>query len=121
GPDNAVIESGKELKTKVSELQEGTYVFTLTVTDDAGETASADVKVTVKKRRTSSPSPDHTETTPPNEPPAADAGKDRTLILPTNTVTLDGSASMDRDGEITSYHWKKRSGPDGLIIEDKKE
>ncbi len=43
------------------------------------------------------------EVTPANRPPVANAGPDQTIILPVNSVTLDGSASTDPDGTITSY------------------
>ena len=47
------------------------------------------------------------EVTPANRPPVANAGPDQTIILPVNSVTLDGSASTDPDGTITSYKWAK--------------
>lgn len=43
-------------------------------------------------------------------PPIADAGKDTTITLPVNKILLDGSASSDPDGSITSYYWKRLSG-----------
>ena len=48
---------------------------------------------------------------PVNHPPVANAGPDQTISLPTNTVTLDGSASTDPDNNITGYAWTKISGP----------
>ncbi|MEO6329340.1 MAG: PKD domain-containing protein [Ginsengibacter sp.] len=46
-----------------------------------------------------------------NKFPIAIAGEDQTTILPGDSVLLDGSASSDPDGTITSYHWSKISGP----------
>lgn len=46
--------------------------------------------------------------------PVANAGPDRTIRLPTNTVTLNGSASTDDVG-ITSYSWKKVA-PDNVSV-----
>lgn len=43
--------------------------------------------------------------------PVADAGLDKTLYLPTNSVIIDGSKSSDPDGEITAYKWSQISGP----------
>src|SRR6476619_6578078 len=50
-----------------------------------------------------------------NKPPIAHAGKDTTIILPVDSVTLDGSASTD-DKKIVSYQWIKISGPDTFKI-----
>jgi hypothetical protein len=44
-----------------------------------------------------------------NEPPTADAGANQT-VGPRQIVTLDGSASVDPDGQIVSYHWTQVSG-----------
>ncbi len=51
-----------------------------------------------------------------NHPPVACAGVDRTITLPTDTVTLDGSCSTDPDNNITSYSWTKITGPSSFNI-----
>ncbi|WP_428741888.1 PKD domain-containing protein, partial [Tenacibaculum sp.] len=45
-----------------------------------------------------------------NMPPIANAGADGSIVLPTNTFTLDGSQSYDPDGTIVSYLWTKVNG-----------
>ncbi|HMK03568.1 MAG TPA: kelch repeat-containing protein [Ferruginibacter sp.] len=45
-----------------------------------------------------------------NFPPVARAGADQVIILPKDSITLNGSASTD-DGTIVSYRWKKLNGP----------
>jgi hypothetical protein len=49
-------------------------------------------------------------------PPVANAGADQTIILPTNSVTVDGSASTDPDNNISTYQWTKISGPSSFNI-----
>lgn len=46
-----------------------------------------------------------------NKLPIAYAGKDTTIVLPTDSVILDGGASSDPDGKIVSYKWTKIDGP----------
>ncbi|MGN6399892.1 MAG: PKD domain-containing protein, partial [Flavisolibacter sp.] len=41
-----------------------------------------------------------------NQPPVANAGADKTITLPTSSVTLSGSGS-DADGSISKYSWTK--------------
>ena len=48
----------------------------------------------------------------PDKPPVANAGVDATIILPIDSITLDGSSSSDPDGRISIYQWTKISGPD---------
>jgi len=43
-----------------------------------------------------------------NLPPVAHAGADKTVWLPVETVTLDGSNSTD-DQQIASYQWTCQS------------
>lgn len=71
----------------------GTYVFRLQVTDNAGNTDSDYVKLTVSN----------------NTSPTANAGPDKIVTLPTNTVSIQGSGT-DSNGSITSYSWAKLSG-----------
>jgi poly(3-hydroxybutyrate) depolymerase len=49
-----------------------------------------------------------------NVPPTVSAGADQTITLPTNTVTLMGTAS-DSDGTISKYAWSKISGGSATI------
>lgn len=53
---------------------------------------------------------------PVNQPPLAAIAEVLPVILPTNLITLDGSASVDLDGAITSYAWSQAGGPIAAII-----
>ena len=97
GPAQSTIASVSGVSTLVSGLVAGTYVFELTVTDNKGATAKATVKVVVNPA--------------PNKAPVANAGNDVTITLPVNSVTLNGSGSVDTDGTIASYKWQQTSGP----------
>ncbi len=55
---------------------------------------------------------------PPNHPPVANAGSDTTIMLPGNTVNLNGGLSFDPDNNITGYLWTKISGPSSFNITD---
>ena len=52
-----------------------------------------------------------------NIAPTANAGKDQTITLPTNSVKLSGTGS-DSDGSISKYLWRKISGPSSYAISD---
>ena len=56
------------------------------------------------------------DSVPPNRPPIARAGVDQTILLPVDSVNLDGSGSTDPDNNISYYQWTKISGPAGGII-----
>jgi beta-glucanase (GH16 family) len=45
-----------------------------------------------------------------NAAPAANAGADKSVTLPTNSVVINGSGT-DSDGTIASYAWTRQSGP----------
>ncbi len=94
--------AGAEIASGVNptvDLVVGTHDITLVVTDDAGDTASDNVTITVN-----APPP------PPNSPPTANAGGDQATEDSdgdgTEAVTLDGSGSGDSDGSIVSYSWQ---------------
>ena len=50
------------------------------------------------------------EVTIQNSAPVADAGPDQTVIVDT-PVTLDGSGSLDDDGDVLAYAWAQTGGP----------
>jgi hypothetical protein len=78
------------------------YVFSLKVTDNSGGNDLDSVKVTVNAA--------------PNQPPVANAGSGKTITLPVNSVSLNGTASSDPDGTISSYAWTQLSGPASSTI-----
>src|SRR3989338_2968499 len=50
-----------------------------------------------------------------NASPSVNAGPDFNLNLPTNSVSVTGTAS-DSDGTITGTNWTKVSGPAGALV-----
>ncbi len=79
----------------------GFYIFRLTVTDNLGLTSFDDVQVTVNAVAPVAP--------------VANAGANQTITLPTNSVTVNSSASTD-DIAIVSRIWSKVSGPTSFSI-----
>lgn len=51
-----------------------------------------------------------------NKPPIANAGKDTIIVLPVDSMKLDGSLSSDPDGTIKSFLWTKILGPASFNI-----
>jgi hypothetical protein len=47
--------------------------------------------------------------------PVANAGPDKSITLPTNSVTLDGSGT-DADGTVVTYSWSQVSGPNSAVF-----
>ena len=74
-----------------------TYTVTLTVTDDAGDTNSSSITVTISDG---------------NTPPVADAGGPYAGTVG-SPVVFDASASTDTDGSIVSYAWDFGDGNSG--------
>lgn len=105
GPSQFLIATASSAITDVKNLVAGTYVFRLRVTDNRN--GINDDNVTVKVN----PAPP-----PPNVAPIAQAGPDKTITLPVNEVTVNGSSSTDDDGEIVSYAWSYVSGPSAYTI-----
>ncbi len=77
--------------------ESGNYYFRLTVKDNRGDTHYDNMLLRV------------TGVMPVNKLPTANAGRDYTLTLPTNSVKLLGSG-YDSDGKITSYKWTQYGG-----------
>lgn len=102
GPVSFNIANNSSPVTDVNGLGLGVYEFQLKVTDDKGATATDVVKVTVNAA--------------PNQAPSANAGLDKTILLPLSSVTLNGFGS-DVDGTIEKYYWAQVSGPNQAIIE----
>ncbi|XP_052584289.1 dyslexia-associated protein KIAA0319 homolog isoform X2 [Peromyscus californicus insignis] len=90
GPSAVEMENVDKAIATVSGLQVGTYHFRLTVRDQQGLSSTSTLTVAVKKEN--------------NSPPRAQAGGRHVLILPNNSITLDGSRSTDDQG-IVSYLW----------------
>ncbi len=56
-----------------------------------------------------------TQPPPTNTPPTVNAGVDKSLTLPTNSVAMTATAS-DAGGSIASYSWTKTAGPSQFSI-----
>ncbi|XP_047521550.1 dyslexia-associated protein KIAA0319-like protein isoform X2 [Pieris napi] len=94
GPTNSNIITFNESIANATQLTKGLYVFSLTVLDDNGNTATDNVTVTVTQNK--------------NSPPKADAGGDQVLNLPLPVLILNGSKSSD-DFRIVSWKWTRLS------------
>ena len=109
-PDPAITLTGSDTAspTFTAPATAGELVFTLTVTDDATTPASHTATVTISV----------TEPVPVNQPPVAHAG-DEQMVDTGASVTLDGSASNDPDGDTLTYAWAHTltdgSAPDPAI------
>ena len=102
GPSSATISNVSNVSTGLTGLQQGVYIFTLNVTDNQGAADLDSVVVTVNPA--------------PNAPPVANAGVSKTITLPVNSTSLDGSLSSDPDGSINFYNWSQVSGPSAAVI-----
>lgn len=104
GPATFSIRTPTTAATVVNNLSAGTYQFELKVTDDSGLIGKDTIRVMVDSVLVS------------NHSPMANAGADQTIVLPKNTVLLDGSSCSDPDMNITSFVWMKISGPSSCTI-----
>ena len=105
GPAQFTIASAGTATTAVSNLVAGVYSFRLQVTDNSGAVSADTIMVTV-----------NAAIPPANIPPVANAGADINITLPVSTATLNGSASTDPDGTISTYAWSEISGPAQFTI-----
>jgi hypothetical protein len=102
GPNTANIVSPGSATTTVSGLVEGSYEFSLQVTDDSSATDTDNIIVNVASA--------------PNQLPVASAGNDQNIVLPAISTSLNGTASSDPDGSIVTYQWSQLSGPNTANI-----
>jgi hypothetical protein len=94
GPNTASFNSTSIAQPTVSGLVAGNYIFSLTVTDNQNKNSIADqVTVVVSS----------------SVPPVANAGADKSIILPTSSTTLNGSGTASSG--IKAYTWSQVSGP----------
>jgi hypothetical protein len=91
----AVLSSTTSARPTFTADVAGTYVATLIVNDGQVDSASATVTVTATRA---------------NAAPVANAGAAQTVYLG-STVTLDGSASSDANGDTLTYRWTVQSYP----------
>ena len=112
GPSTSTIADPKAVKTTASNLAAGTYKFTLTIWDNNWVPQSDTMQVVVNVDATKPP----TTTTR-----IANAGDDRTITLPTNSLTLNGTGSVNPNGPIYAYTWKQVSGPSTATLATPKE
>lgn len=106
GPSTYTLINANTSKATASNLVRGTYQFLLTIWDNSWVPYSASVTIIVINSGESVNIPTS---------PVVDAGADKTITLPTNSTTLDGSKSMDPRGVIKQYSWTKISGPNATI------
>ncbi len=102
GPSTATLGTPNAAQASAINLVAGTYIFRLTIKDNNNATATDSLIVLVN--------------TAPNIPPDANAGASITVTLPTSTATLNGGASSDADGTISTYSWAQVSGPNTATL-----
>jgi gliding motility-associated-like protein len=102
GPNTATLTNPNTTTVTASNLVQGAYQFRITVTDNKGATATDIMVVTVNAA-------------PVNVAPTANAGPDKSITLPLNTIVFNGSGA-DSDGSIASYAWSLVTGPPATLV-----
>ena len=103
GPSAGTITDSTTANTTLTGLTQGNYNFELTVIDNSSAIGKDTVAVNVAAAG--------------NVAPVAKAGVDINVTLPTNTASLNGSTSIDSDGSIVLYRWKKIAGSTATITD----
>ncbi|XP_067912973.1 dyslexia-associated protein KIAA0319-like isoform X2 [Heterodontus francisci] len=85
----------------LSNLVIGNYTFRLTVLDSDGVENSITAMVIVSR--------------PVDYPPVANAGPNQVIILPRNSITLNGTQSSD-DYQIVNYEWSLSPNSEGKVV-----
>lgn len=92
GPEGVKLDNAETVVATVTGLQEGEYIFMLTVTDERNLESSDTVSVIVREEN--------------DQPPVAKVVSSPPITLPVRTAVLDGSRSSDDKGSI-SYLWTR--------------
>ena len=82
GPASLIINNLSASNSVVKNLTKGVYQFELKVTDEDGLVAKDTLHIIVN------------DTFSPNRPPVVHVGADQTIILPTLSITVDGSGLL---------------------------
>ena len=106
------IQNAGSGRAQVAPVQEGIYVFRLTVTDGRGLSASDEMVLQVTDP-TGGKLPENVEV---NTAPVARAGRDLQVEVQ-DSVLLDGSGSSDAEGGELIFSWVQLEGPP-LTIQD---
>ncbi|GGE93908.1 hypothetical protein GCM10011383_00740 [Hymenobacter cavernae] len=109
--DNDGLHGGREAAGTIG-LQAGTHAFTVAFFENdanqilqvsyAGPSLAKQLIPAAAYKRVANTT---------NQAPVANAGANQSVTLPANSVTLNGTASIDVDGTIVSYLWSQVSGP----------
>ena len=107
GPNKGTLEGANTKTLNITGLTtSGTYKYQVKVIDNRAEWSYDTVVVTVKKGEAT-----------PNKLPLAKAGTDTTITI-ASTFTLQGTESIDPDGNIAGYLWSKIEGPGKFSFAD---
>ncbi len=101
GPASFSIAGQSTTTPSIGSLTQGVYQVKLVVTNAQGLSSQDVVAVTVN---------------PAPAPVANAGGSSVSLVLPNNSVALNGSASYDPSGGTLTYSWAKVSGPAAITI-----
>lgn len=102
GPSTGTVLDSTYAQCRIANLVAGTYVYSLTVTDNGWATNTANVTVTV--------------TSTGNVAPTVTAGSSQTITLPATSATLTGTATGNNGATIKGLSWKQTSGPASATI-----
>ncbi len=109
GPSISIQNAGSG-RAQVIPVQEGIYVFRLTVTNAQGLSTADEMVLQVTDPTGGKPS----DSTTPNTPPVARAGRDLQVEIQ-EAVLLDGSSSSDAEDANLEYAWVQIAGPPLII------
>ena len=106
GPSSGNVVQPMHIATEIRSLVAGSYVFELSITDNAGAITTSRVQLTVGN------------TMPlPNKAPTAIAPNDFTIVLPQPSLSVSGTAT-DSDGSIASQTWRRLNGPTNITLQN---